>query len=92
MAGYGVGASLASLGMSQKNDAYAALGKAAEEEERRNQMNKELEAQRKAGNQQLGSTLGATAGMAVGAQYGSTMGPWGALIGGLVGAAASRLF
>ncbi len=92
MAGYGVGASLASLGTAQKNDAYSALGQAAEQEERRNEANKRIEQERKAGNQQLGSTLGSTAGMAIGASYGSAGGPWGALIGGVVGAVAGNLF
>lgn len=91
--GYGVGASLASLGASQGNDAYNALGQVAEQETRRNQANKRLDEERKAGNKQLGASLGGLAGgAAAGAMYGSAAGPWGTLIGGVVGAVAGGLF
>ncbi len=92
MAGYGVGASLMSLGTAQKNDAFEGMARAAEQESQRNDANKRLDEERKAGNKQLGSTLGSAAGMAIGAQYGSAAGPWGALLGGLVGAVAGGLF
>jgi uncharacterized protein YcfJ len=92
MAGYGVGASLASMGQEQKQEAAKVLGQAADEESKRNAQNKVLASQRKQGNQQLGSTLGALGGFALGAQYGSVGGPLGALIGGAVGAIAGGLF
>lgn len=93
MAGFGVGASLASMGATQKNDAFEMLMRSAEQTDRREQMNKKLEEERKAGNKQLGATVGGLAGGAIaGATYGSSAGPWGSLIGGLVGAAAGGLF
>lgn len=93
MARYGVGASLASLGTSQENDAFNLLGEAAKDESMRNQTNTKIEADRKAGNKQLGATAGGLAGGAIaGATYGSAAGPWGSLIGGLVGAVAGGLF
>jgi hypothetical protein len=85
MAGYGVGASLASLGTAAKNDAMNSLGQVANQEGQREATNKQLDAQRKAGNQQLGATGGALAGFAIG-------GPVGAMIGGTVGAIATGLF
>lgn len=89
----GVGANLMSLGLSQKKDAFNALGQSAEQETRRNSENKQLETQRVQGNQQLASSVGGLAGGAIaGAEYGSAAGPWGTLIGGLVGAVAGRLF
>jgi hypothetical protein len=88
MAGFGVGASLASLGAAQKKEAIETAGKVADQEQKRNMFNDQLEAQRKSGNQQLGATVGALAG----AQYGSALGPWGAVIGGVVGAVAGGLF
>lgn len=88
MARTGVGASLASMGMEQKDQAFKMVGEAAKEEESRNKFNEQLEQQRKAGNQQLGGAVGA----ALGAQYGSALGPWGTIIGGVVGAVAGGLF
>lgn len=85
MAGYGVGATLASLGTAAKNDAMNSLGQVANQETQREATNKQLDAQRKQGNQQLGATGGALAGFAIG-------GPVGAMIGGTVGAIASGLF
>jgi uncharacterized protein YcfJ len=92
MASYGVGANLVTAGQDQLGEATKGLKEAADEEAQRNAHNKENEAARKAGNQQLGGTLGAVGGMAIGAQYGSALGPWGALIGGAVGALAGGLF
>jgi len=90
--GYGIGASLASMGASQYREATGMLREAANEEDERNRKNKALEAQEEAGKRQLGSTLGATAGFAAGSQAGSVGGPWGALIGGVVGYVAGGLF
>ena len=92
MASYGVGASLATMGQQQKQEAVKMLGAAADEESRRNAENKMLEAQEKAGKRQLGSTLGAAAGFYAGAQAGSSFGPYGAIIGGAVGYLAGDLF
>lgn len=86
-AGYGVGASLASMGVDQRREATQMLAKAADQESDRNVKNKMLEAQEKQGRQQLGGTVGA----ALGAQYGAALGPWGALIGGALGAIAGGL-
>lgn len=94
MAGnYGVGASLGKLGLvgvglQQKSDASAALGRAADEEQQRNLQSEANERNRKQQNQ----TLGATAGALAGATYGSAIGPWGTVIGGLVGGLAGGLF
>lgn len=82
---YGVGASLASMGLDQKREAMSVLREAADQETTRNIQNKQLEVQEEAGKRQLGSMLGATAGMAVG-------GPLGAMIGGTIGAIAGGLF
>ncbi len=82
--GYGVGASLASMGLDQKREATQMLEASANQESQRKQQNQMLEAQDKAGKQQLGATVGAA--------YGSTFGPWGTLIGGVVGAVAGGLF
>lgn len=90
--GYGVGASLATFGQNQQQEATQLLGKAADEESARNAKNKELEAQERAGKKQLGATVGGVAGMAIGAEYGAAAGPWGALIGGVIGAVAGGLF
>lgn len=92
MARYGVGASLASMGQGQKQDAMEVLGRAADVETNRNAQNEMLRAQEKAQRQQLGGTVGSLAGAAIGAQYGSVGGPWGSLIGGLVGAVAAGAF
>lgn len=89
---YGVGASLASMGLDQKREAMGVLREAADQESQRNAQNKQLEAQAKAGKQQLGGTLGAMGGMMLGAKVGSVGGPLGALIGGAVGAVAAGLF
>lgn len=88
----GVGATLASLGASQKQEAIHGLANAAEEESKRNVQNQQLEQQEKAGKVQLGSTLGAAGGFYLGAQTGSVGGPLGMLIGGAVGAIAGGLF
>jgi uncharacterized protein YcfJ len=87
-----MGASLASIGMQQKDEAFKTLGEAAKQENERMNFNTTLERERKAGNVQLGGTLGAIGGMALGAEYGSAAGPWGALIGGAAGAIAGGLF
>lgn len=83
--GFGVGASLASLGMQQKNEAVDTVGKAAGEEASRRLKNDQLEGQREAGNKQLGATTGALIGMQV-------AGPWGALVGSVAGAIGGGLF
>jgi len=88
----GVGATLASLGAGQQQEAGQVLANAADQETKRNADNKVLEQQEKAGKMQLGSTLGALGGMALGAQYGAVGGPLGSLIGGAVGAIAAGLF
>jgi phage tail tape-measure protein len=94
MAGnYGVGASLGKsglvgVGLQQKSDASAALGRAADEEQQRILANERAERERKQQNQSLGATAGALAG----AQYGSAAGPWGAVIGGVIGGVAGGLF
>lgn len=88
----GVGATLASLGASQQQEAGQVLANAADQESERNRMNKQLEQQEQAGKLQLGSTLGALGGAVLGAQYGSVGGPLGSLIGGAVGAIAAGLF
>jgi phage tail tape-measure protein len=92
-AGYGVGASLASFGQGQKQEAVQLLGRAADEEAARNARNKQLEAEEEAGKKQLGASLGGLAGGAIaGATWGSAAGPWGTLIGGVIGAIAGGLF
>lgn len=83
--GYGVGMSLAGYGQAQEQSGTRLLGEAAREEQTRNMENQRIEAQRKAGNQQLGATSGAMIGMQVG-------GPWGALIGGVIGGVAGGAF
>jgi hypothetical protein len=88
--GYGVGASLASMGLDQKREATQMLEASANQESQRKQQNQMLEAQDKAGKQQLGGALGAAVG--AGMAQGSAMGPWGALIGGVVGAVAGGLW
>jgi outer membrane lipoprotein SlyB len=92
MAGYGVGATLASLGTTAKNDAMNSLGQVVGQEAQRESTNKQIDAQRKQGNQQLATTVGALGGFALGAQAGAVGGPMGALIGGAVGAIAGGLF
>lgn len=90
---YGLGAAgLTGFGLDQRNDAMAALGKVADQEQERNMANKQIKAQTKAGNVQLGSTLGALGGFAAGAQMGSVGGPIGALVGGVLGSVAGGLF
>jgi hypothetical protein len=83
-AGYGVGASLAGMGLQQKSEALGMLRTAADQESARNRENQVIEAQEEAGKKQLGSTLGSLAGMSVG-------GPWGAMIGGAAGAVIGGL-
>ena len=87
-AGYGVGASLASVGIGQRREATQMLARVADQEAERNAKNKMLEAQEKAGRQQLGGVVGAQ----LGATYGASLGPWGMLIGGALGAVAGGLF
>ena len=87
-AGYGVGASLVSMGLAQKHEATQVLGRVADQESDRNAKNKMLEAQEKAGRQQLGGSVGAL----LGAEYGAALGPWGMVIGGALGAVAGGLF
>lgn len=87
-AGYGVGASLASMGQGQEREATQMLASVANQESERNAKNKMLESQEKAGRQQLGGTVGAM----LGAEYGAALGPWGMLIGGALGAVAGGLF
>jgi hypothetical protein len=82
----GVGATLASLGAGQQQEAGQVLANAADQETERNRQNKALEQQEKAGRMQLGSTLGALGGAALMAS------PLGSLIGGAVGAIAAGLF
>lgn len=93
MATYGMGSSLGKMGLvgqgiQQEKESTAALGKAADEEQRRNIENERRERERKQQNQ----TLGATAGAMAGATYGSSIGPWGTVIGAVVGGLASGLF
>lgn len=88
----GVGATLQSLGQGVQQDAMNTLGAAAEQENRRNMQNQQIEQQQKAGRVQLGSTLGALGGFYAGSQVGAVGGPLGALIGGTVGAIAGGLF
>lgn len=84
----GIGGGLVSAGMGQQQQAADMLARAADQEQERNLGNRQREAQRKAGNVQLGATAGAAAG----AYYGASAGPWGALIGGVVGAIGGGLF
>lgn len=79
--GYGIGASLASIGQEQHREAMRMVGEAANQEQQRNIANQQIEQQTKAGNMQLGSTLGATVG--------SAFGPLGTLAGGAIGAIAA---
>lgn len=90
---YGIGANLNSMGLvgqgiAQQREATAALGQAAEQEQRRNLENEQRERARK----QTNMSTGATAGALIGAQYGSALGPWGTVIGGLAGGLAGGLF
>jgi predicted lipid-binding transport protein (Tim44 family) len=88
-----VNESILSIGPGQKRQAMRQLGDAAEEEQKRNIKNNQIEAERQAGNSQLGGQLGGLAGgAAAGAMYGSSAGPWGTLIGGAVGAIAGKYF
>jgi hypothetical protein len=61
MPGFGVGASLASVGQQEQNQAMSLLGDAATQEAQRNAENTQISAQRKAGYMQLGGTLAALA-------------------------------
>lgn len=93
MAGTGLGASLASIAGQQQEEAMRLQKEAADNETRREAQNKQIEAQEKAGRQQLGATVGGLAGGAIaGAQWGSSAGPYGMLIGAAVGAVAGGLF
>ena len=83
---YGLGAAgLTGFGLDQKQDAMETLGKVADQEQERNIANKQIKAQTKAGNVQLGAMGGAMAGFAVG-------GPIGGMIGGVLGAVGGGLF
>lgn len=88
----GFGAGLDGMGDQKANDAFGMARQAAVNETQLNLAKKQHEAERKAGNAQLGGTVGTMAGMAIGAKYGATMGPWGALIGGVLGAVVGRAF
>jgi predicted lipid-binding transport protein (Tim44 family) len=89
----GVGASLASIGQSQKKEAIQMLGESARQDEAREAQNTIAKAQARQGNQALGSSLGGLAGgAAAGAMYGTAAGPWGTVIGGVLGALAGSLF
>lgn len=81
--GVGIGASLASIGAGQQQEAMQMLGKVADEETDRSIKNQQLEQQEKSGNIQLGATTGAMAG--------SYFGPWGTLVGGAIGAIAGGM-
>lgn len=93
--GYGVGASLASVGRAggglagmaenREQQAMQMLGDVAAQETQRNVANTQMESQAKAGNMQFGATAGALAGM-------YTFGPVGALVGGVLGGLAGSLF
>lgn len=80
-----IGGGLAAVGNENLGQAQQLLGNAADQEQRRNLENQQLERQRKAGNVQLGTSLGALSGFAVG-------GPIGGLIGGVLGAVGGGLF
>lgn len=90
------GPGLMSSGQDQMQTGTQLLGQAADAETTRNMGNDRREAERTAGNAQLGASVGTAAGMYVGMTYGAKLGaaagPWGALAGGLVGALTSRLF
>ena len=88
----GVGTTLQSLGQSQQQEAMSVLGNVADQENKRNMQNQQIEQQQHAGKVQLGTTLGAVGGFALGAKVGAVGGPLGALIGGTVGAIAGGLF
>jgi len=76
----------------EEQQGFGLLRQAAQNETSLNVAKSRHEAERKAGNAQLGSAVGSAAGMAIGAKYGSTMGPWGALAGGILGGLfASRM-
>jgi uncharacterized protein YcfJ len=90
---FGVGASLASYGQGQQQEATSLMGAAAKQEEDRNVFNTRQKAAAREGNQSLGTVVGSLAGSALaGAQFGSAAGPWGSLIGGALGALAGGLF
>lgn len=85
--GYGVGATLASIGQGVEKQGLEEYRVAADEEQKRNAENTMIRANEKAGNAQLGGTIGGLAGGAyAGATWGSAAGPWGTLIGGIAGA------
>jgi phage tail tape-measure protein len=93
--GYGVGASLNSLGRNaggglagaaeaREQQGMQMLGDVAAQETQRNIANTQARAQAKAGNMQLGATLGAA--------IGSVVPGVGTLIGGVLGGLAGGLF
>ena len=84
----GVCATLASLGASQKQEAIRGLGRAAEEESRRNTQNEQIKQQEKAGKVQLGATLGSLGVGAAGA-YAASTATAAALAGGATAGAAA---
>lgn len=88
MAGMGVGASLMSLGASERQEATRGLAKAADEESRRNAQNEQLAQQEKAGKVQLGATLGSLGVGAAGA-YAASAATSAALAGGATAGAAA---
>jgi hypothetical protein len=91
---YGIGAGASGgtvfgMGMQDGQQAVSGLARDAADEAARNEKNKQIERERRAGNAQLGSTVG---GLAGGAIAGSAAGPWGAAIGALIGGVAGGLF
>ena len=84
----GVGATLASLGAGQQQEAGQVLANAADQETERNRQNKALEQQEKAGKVQLGSTLGAV-GVGLAGAYATSTATAAALAGGASASAAA---
>jgi hypothetical protein len=85
MAGYGVGASLASMGLNEQKVGIDEIAAASSQDAQRQAENTQMKSQARAGNMEMGAGAGAMAGFAIG-------GPWGAVIGGLVGAVGGSLF
>lgn len=97
MASYGVGASLAGMGVQQEQNATQMLAEASRQETDRNNKNKMIKAENKTSAESLGGTVGAMVGAggvelgAAGAEFGMVGGPMGALIGGTLGAIAGGI-
>lgn len=84
---------LSRMGAQHEASATAAARASAGLETERNNANRVIEMNRKAGNSSLGSTAGSLAGgVAAGAMYGSAAGPWGAAIGAVLGAVIGNRF